>query len=432
MTFAEALRYLDFKKESRIFLGLERVRSFLDRLGNPEAGLRVIHVAGTNAKGSVCRMLFEIFKETGLRPGLYTSPHLDHIAERIETVGGLIPESDFASLTERLIRISGHEELSYFEFITVLAFLYFQEVRADPVILETGLGGRLDATNVLSRPLISVITTIGLDHMGWLGASIESIANEKGGIIKDDVPVAIGRLGITAKNVIREMAKKRGSELTEPELGAIETKVFWDLGYQLVQWGGRFWRLDLLGRHQAQNLALTISALERLRRVGIEVSQSAFEPALRRLRMPGRWERIMVDARPWVFDVAHNAQAVEAFLACLRESPWSVVKPKRAIVGFLRDKDYSAMLAMLASCFDEFYVTPLESDRSCSVEELREVLLKQGFHSIREFSNVEAAVREAMAGPASFTAVLGSFRLVAPARSYLLPGLTQASKISVQ
>lgn len=414
MNFSETLDYLNSKQESKILLGLERVQTFLAKMGNPQTGLRVIHVAGTNGKGSVCRMLFEVLKAAGYAPGLYTSPHLHQITERIETAQGLISDSDFAMLATKMTSTPGHQKLTYFEFFTVLAFLYFKNKQLDPVILETGLGGRLDATNVISKPLISIITTIGYDHTAWLGTTLAAIAAEKGGIIKKGVPVALGRLEPEARKVILKIAENQSSRFLEPDWKNLKTRKTKITGTQEVDYQGHLYQLNLAGLHQGDNAALAITALEYLEKQGFRFSGQAIKAGLNLCRIPGRWDRRRVQGNHWIFDVAHNPQAVKAFLTTLEMSSFSKLRGKRAIVGFFKDKDYAAMLSLMADHFDEFFVTNLDSLRSLPAAELKKILKRKGVTNIQIFENVESACRQALSAPAALTCALGSFRLVGP------------------
>ncbi|MBI2069059.1 MAG: bifunctional folylpolyglutamate synthase/dihydrofolate synthase [Elusimicrobia bacterium] len=412
--FGEALRYLDRKQESKILLGLDRVRRFLAAIGNPQDGLRVIHVAGTNGKGSVCKMLFQVFVEGGFNAGHYSSPHLINVTERIETRNGPIPESDFAAIISRLRDIPGHDDLTYFELLTVAAFVYFRETGADPVILETGLGGRLDATNVIVRPLASVITAIGMDHVNFLGSTIEEIAREKAGIVKNDVPVFTGSLPPEAERVIREIAQAKSAALHQPDFSGLRSVYSWEEALQRVEYGGQKYSLRLLGAEQPANSALVAEIFKVLADRGFELSPVAIGRGLGRAELPGRWQLRRVDSKPWVLDVAHNEQAVSCFLKTWRRSPFFDVRPRRVVLGFMKDKDYPAMLRQLSPHFEEFYLGGLDSPRSCSPAALAgEPAL--GGTRVRVFESMGAALGEAIKPPSpAFTAVLGSFRAVAP------------------
>ncbi|MBI4668896.1 MAG: bifunctional folylpolyglutamate synthase/dihydrofolate synthase [Elusimicrobia bacterium] len=415
------LRYLQAKQESKILLGLDRVREFLEKIGNPQSGLRVIHAAGTNAKGSVCRMLANIFLEAGYKPGLYTSPHFYNVTERIEAGGSLISESDFSRIAHELMKVDGHDRLTYFEFLTVVAFVYFKDKRADPIILETGLGGRLDATNVVAKPLVSIITTIGFDHVNFLGSTIAAIATEKGGIIKPGVPVVLGDITPKALEVISKIAKKQGAPLIKINKASVKSKPLWmGRGKTIIGYQDKKYKLGILGAGQAKNAAVVLEALKILLNKKFKVTAAAIRKGLLKTSLPGRWDLCHFKGRPWVFDVAHNAQAVESFLDTLYLSPWVDVKPKRAILGFLKDKDYPAMLKLLAGHFDEFYLCGLNCGRSCRPHILAGLLKNMTKAEIKIFSSIKSAVRRSLkANSAEFTAVLGSFRLVAPAKKHL-------------
>ncbi|MBI4063890.1 MAG: hypothetical protein HY401_06260 [Elusimicrobia bacterium] len=400
-------------------LGLDRLGRFMERLGNPQEKLRVVHAAGTNGKGSVCKMLYNVLRAAGYKAGHYSSPHLYDVTERIEAAGAAISVADFSRIGESLMRVAGHEALTYFEFLTALAFVYFKEVKADPVVLETGLGGRLDATNIVNRPLVSVITSIGLDHTQWLGSTLSKIAAEKGGIVKKGVPVVVGEMPKEAGEVIAGIAQKNDTRLIVVSSQAWTCKPLWEENAQIVHGEGNY-RLGILGAEQAGNVACVIEVAKILNRNGIAIPAEVLKQGLSGTTLIGRWELIKENGRAWVLDVAHNRDAVAGFMKTLLASPWAR-RPKRLICGFLKDKDYVAIIELLAPYFEEFYLPQIASDRALPASTLAIALKNLTSRDIRIFPGVGEAVAAAQKNNrVDLTAVVGSFRLAGPARTYLL------------
>lgn len=418
MNFKEILDYLEKKQESRILLGLDRVRHVLEALGNPQDTLRVIHVAGTNGKGSVCQMLYSVFLEAGFPAGEYSSPHLFEITERVHASGRAITEDDFTSIAERLFEVSGHERLTYFEFITCLAFVYFQEIGADPVLLETGLGGRFDATNVIKHPLITVITSIGLDHTAWLGASIEAIATEKAGIFKKGSLAILGCISPGIRQYLVKKAQETKAVLVQSNHcdQSNNGTTHWEMGFQDFTFDGHKFQLPFLGQHQRNNACLAKDTLESLRdSCGLKISNQDIIAGFRRSRITGRWDLRLCPGKVLVFDVAHNAQAIEEHLNTIQSSPWREA-PKLLIAGFLKDKDYSSMLKLLVPRFQNLWLVEPESERACAAPRLVESLALDDRLKVKIVPSIHSAIELAKADRQfPFVSVLGSFRVVAPA-----------------
>ena len=398
MSFDGALAYLNAKHESKMLFGLERVRAFLTKLGDPQESFKSIHVAGTNGKGSTCYMLEATLRANGYKTGLYTSPHFFDVCERIRVAGNNISHGDFAKLVSRLRNIQGHAGLTYFEFLTAMAFVYLKEQQVDLAILETGLGGRLDATNVIKKPLLSVVTTIGYDHTDWLGNALEEIAREKAGIFKKGCPALIGQMPQTARKALENRARSIGSPLLILRRYAPQNDND---------------PVSLNGKHQIANAQLVLRALDVLALMGIKLNQRKIKQGLKSAESPGRWELRRVDGKPWIFDVAHNPQAVEAFLDTLRASPWAKIHPKWAIIGFFADKDYPAMIKKLAPHFDRLIATPLATQRSCTTQQLLRHAPKGKTQAVESVKAAMRLCRES--SQPRLIAALGSFRLVAPA-----------------
>ena len=319
------------------FDGLDRMKALLSALGNPEADFRAIHIAGTNGKGSTAVMTASILEEAGYTVGLYTSPHLEDECERVQIWDGnhhMIEQARFDELKDRVRAIE--EKATVFEVYTAAAYLYFAEKQPDYVVLETGLGGRLDSTNTISKPLVSVITQVGLDHTAELGNTIFKIAYEKAGIIKPGVPVVSQTPDLNVKNIIKRTAAENGCEF-------IDVSAVFDR-YTGVE-------LSMKGEHQIRNAA---TAAEAIRAAGIEVSEEAVSIGLATAYLPGRFEVLNEDSAGsgepfFIIDGAHNPDAAEALTHTLtafaREH-----KLKRIFVifGCMKDKNYTRMIQLLA------------------------------------------------------------------------------------
>jgi dihydrofolate synthase / folylpolyglutamate synthase len=351
------LETIDFLCGIRLFgqkLGLETMRQLLRLMDNPQDSLRFIHIAGTNGKGSVAAMASAALTEAGYRTGLYTSPHLVSFCERFQINDEPISEPDVVRLVEQvrplLDKVTAHPEFrqpTFFEAVTAIALQYFREQRADVVVWETGLGGRLDATNVVT-PIVSVITNIAFDHMQYLGETLEQIAGEKCGIIKPGVPVVTAATDPETLGVIRGEAELSRCLVTVVEQDA-------PLGE---------YPTPLLGRHQIVNCATAVAAL---RASGLEISETAFRHGLARTRWPGRFQ-VIAGEPTVVLDGAHNAAAAERLVDALREHFGG--RKLTFIFGVLRDKNYDEMCRILAPLAERIFCVRVNSERSSDPEQL--------------------------------------------------------------
>lgn len=376
MSYSSVIEYLYGLQKHGIKLGLETMQMLLDRVGNPHRSLRILHIGGTNGKGSTAAMVASVLQHSGRRVGLYTSPHLIEFRERIRVNGCMIAENQVTELIARLRAVLRDDlEPTFFEMTTALAFLYFVDSEVDVAVLEVGLGGRFDATNVVRQPLATAITTIGLDHQEYLGQTEEAIAFEKGGIIKPFVPVVIGRMGREAEHVLRRIARDRSAPVWQlgrdfaidenrPEGRTYRgvTRVYEDLG------------CGLAGRHQWDNAACALALLEAADQVGIETDAGAVRDGLRTISWEGRLESI--DEFPKVvLDGAHNPAAAHALAGYLKD--FSISRPTSRIIlvwGMMRDKDRLGFIAPLLPFVSEIVLTQATLARSATVQELRATL----------------------------------------------------------
>jgi dihydrofolate synthase/folylpolyglutamate synthase len=348
----EAAKGMDFK--------LERVALALQRLGDPHRAYPALHIAGTNGKGSVAAMLDACLSAAGYRVGRYTSPHLVELGERITVAGVAIARPGLVAIADevRAATLARGIGLTFFEILTVMAFLHFARAGIDVAVVEVGLGGRLDATNVID-PLAAVITTIGRDHTEWLGESLTQIAGEKGGIITPGRPVVLGRIAPEAMTTLLALAAERGA----PVLAA--GRDYHVGGGARLAFRGAGWRLDdvevgLPGAHQCDNAATAIAALAAVR-TALPVGESALRHGLATVRWPGRLE-VIGDAPRLIVDGAHNPDGIATLV---RELPaLTSGRPVDLLFAVMGDKEWPAMVAQLAPCCRTVVVTEVLPPRA--------------------------------------------------------------------
>jgi dihydrofolate synthase/folylpolyglutamate synthase len=420
MTYAETI---DFLFGIRLFgqkLGLDTMRELLRRLGNPERDLQFIHIAGTNGKGSVAAMCHSVLAAAGYKTALYTSPHLVSFCERFQINGVPTEEADVVRLVERLRpvmeAVAADPEFrapTFFEVVTALALLHFQEQRVEVVVWETGLGGRLDATNVVT-PLVSVITNIAFDHMQYLGDTLEKIAAEKCGIIKPGVPVVTAAVS-PALQVIREHAGARLIVVGESIIGE---RVREDESAQHIRITGT--RQDygtvaipLLGQHQVANCATAVAALEAS---GLDISFVPMRAGLLRTRWPGRFQIVRRDPVV-ILDGAHNAAAAVRLAESLLEHYRG--RKIALVLGVLRDKNYDEMCGILAPLAGTICCTRVNSERTSEPGQLAgPCRAANPAADVRDFQTVAEAF-DAASAAAEVIVVTGSLFLVGEAMSRL-------------
>jgi dihydrofolate synthase/folylpolyglutamate synthase len=355
MTYADAIQFLYGLRLFGANFGLETTLRLAEMSGRPQDRLRFIHVAGTNGKGSTCAFLESIYRHAGWRVGLYTSPHLVQFTERLQVNRAPIPPADVvrlvAELKALLAQFPTDTQPTFFEVVTVLALRWFAEQGCELVIWETGLGGRLDATNIVT-PLASVITNIEPDHQRWLGETLDRIAFEKAGILKPGVPAITGANVPEALAVIEEVARTRGSPLTvvtpeHTQHAPLETL-----------------RLPLLGWHQRMNAAVAVAAV-RVLQAGLPVAPDDLRAGLLNTRWPGRLQRITIPGRGSVLlDGAHNAGGAAMLRAALKEHFPGVLPA--LILGIMQDKDWELMCGLLAPLAARILCVPVSSERTAA------------------------------------------------------------------
>jgi dihydrofolate synthase/folylpolyglutamate synthase len=423
MTYAAAIQFLYGLSWFGARFGLETTRQLAARVGNPQEHLRFIHVAGTNGKGSTCAMLESIYRAAGFRVGLFTSPHLVSFRERIQVNRQLISPADVVRLVAELQRLerrspdqldaspSQRADLeigapTLFEFVTVMALRYFAEQKCDLVIWETGLGGRLDATNIVT-PLASVITNIGLDHQQWLGDTLPQIAAEKAGIIKPGVPVLTTASQPEVLAVIQSKARSQQSPLTivSPAAAKVASPA-------------------LLGEHQQSNTALALATVETLQ-PKIPVAAAAMERGLQSVCWPGRLQLLIrPDGRRFLLDGAHNPAGAEVLRAALLQH--FAPQPRTLILGMLGDKDWRAMCQILAPLADRILLVPVGSERTAPPQALAESCRSVNPRAtVRSCASLPDALTHAAAD--SLVVIAGSLYLIGTALALLDPEFADSS-----
>ncbi len=350
---------------------LERMERALRLIGDPHQRLRAVHIAGTKGKGSVAAMLESCLRAAGLRCGLYTKPHLVSLTERTRVGGAEISPALMLEYIERLRRVYDRAgmALTFFEFTVCLMFLYFAEAGVDLAVIETGLGGRLDSTNVV-RPLLSVITPIGFDHMEYLGYSLASIAAEKGGIIKPGTPVVIGARQREARETLSSLAAGRGSPalMIDREFSYRSYPPEHRLDYHGLALEMEGVEVALAGPCQHENAAIAIAALEALRAQGWRIGEAEVRRGLGQVLWPGRYDVVM--RQPTVIlDCAHNELSIEALLETLAVELGPEVKP-RLVFGCLADKNWLRMADLLAPRVRDVTLTTVKPKRPLEPERL--------------------------------------------------------------
>lgn len=380
-----ALERLYQRRQFGIKLGLEPVQRMCELLGHPEQQYGVIHVAGTNGKGSVCATIASILQASGLKVGLYTSPHLVRFNERVRIDGVPVSDAELVDAlavceeaADKVCEEQGHET-TFFEITTALAFECFRRAGVKIAVIETGLGGRLDATNVV-MPLLSVITSIAEDHAVHLGDSLEAIAGEKAGIIKEGRPVVSAPQDESAERVLRKVAAERSAPFIAAAEAVELQRVSGDLRGQKIRFetvsglSGTS-QYALLGDHQLENLGVAIAATELLfDLLGFPLEADVLKAGIERVRWPGRLE-LLKETPCVIADAAHNPAGAEALVSTLKRHG---IKHAGIVLGMCDDKDVSAVVGRLAAIASRVWVAPIPNDRNMQAEKLAQFVRSFG------------------------------------------------------
>ena len=435
-TYEEAAAYIEEIPKFTKKHTLEHTKTFLKRLGNPAADRKIVHVAGTNGKGSVCAYLQAILMAEGKRTGFFTSPHLVSVNERIRVDNIQIDNETFLKVFRKVLKIvrqmveDGIEHPSYFEFLFGMGMTAFAETDVEYIILETGLGGRLDATNAIDNPALAIITSISLDHTAILGDTIEKIAGEKAGIIKPGVPVFFDGSSKKAAEVIKAKASELGVSCREVTKNAYEIQ---EVHRKYIAFSRRsaydkdvIFQVPMCGCYQAMNAELALEASEYLL-AGEEIHMDRWKEALAELHWEGRVERVGAHI---TVDGAHNPGAMEAFVESVKALDESERGEMVLLFSAVSDKKYDQMIEYLCENLDvkAYVVTQIEDERGVPAEELADVFRRYTDRPVYCKERLEDAVRTAMneRGETGEIYCLGSLYLVGMMKKLLAGGAIDA------
>ncbi|MFN2256932.1 MAG: folylpolyglutamate synthase/dihydrofolate synthase family protein [Desulfuromonadaceae bacterium] len=421
-----ALDYLYSLGMFGIKLGLDNIRGLLERLGDPHTRYPIIHVAGTNGKGSVCAFLGQIYTRGGYRVGVYTSPHLEQFNERIRIGSELISTPEVADLTAE-IRVAAQEiQPTFFEFTTAMALLYFARQKVDLVVLEVGMGGRLDATNVV-EPALSIITPVAYDHTTYLGDSLCAIAAEKGGIVKPGVPLVLGVQTPEVDMCLHRIATREHAPCYRYDIdyrvegmdGAAPGMLKFDITTPHRSWHGLV--PGLRGRHQGENLGSALMALEILEKQGLKVEPAQVVAAVAQTYWPGRLEWIGTPAAypgKVLLDGAHNHAGLIALQDYMLANALTSV---HWVCGFKEDKDAHNLVPVLRDYVRSFYSVPVPVEAHWSPHDLVAIATSVGMEA-QAYTGVESALTRALENcqPHEIVLVAGSLFLVAEVRRIMV------------
>lgn len=397
-------------------MGIANMRLLLDALGNPEKKFKVIHVAGTNGKGSVCKFLSEILKKNGYSISVYTSPHLLKYNERFEANGRYITDEEYKFYKNKVknaietLQKKEFEAPTLFDELTAIAYLFFKEQNTDFVILETGLGGRLDSTNTIKKPIATIITEIGIDHIKELGSSIESITKEKAGIIKAGVPIITGVTNKKAREIIIEKAKEKKALFIDA------------LPYQ-----SDIPKLEMQGKHQIRNASVAMATIDILDKNGhIKIDRNLTLEAIRGAKKSGRYE--LLSKNPdLIIDAGHNLSGILAVINTFDLYNSNLKNTKHGltlIIGFMQDKQYEEMTDLIQRSFKSYnpiyIITKPESERGMDPDIIKEILMSKGERNVHSIENNEDAYDMAKKLKKNITLSFGSIYLIGNIKTYFI------------
>ncbi len=376
-------KYLHSSGKFRINLGLERISAILELLENPQEKLKIIHVAGTNGKGSVCTLTAEILKQSGYKVGLYTSPHIFKYNERFKVDGVDISDEDFTRNVTAVEDLAKRNDidLTEFEILTAAAFKYFYEAKVDYVVLETGLGGRFDATNVVKKPLVSVITSVSIDHKDRLGDTIEKIAFEKAGIIKENVDCVVNADNKGLETILQVACEKQ----SEVVLADKKVDVVFENGINYAVFDGENHEFSLWGLHQRQNLSLVLKIAEILIKKGVNIAEKSIDTALKTVFIPARFQ--YYKKFNLIVDGSHNADA--AIMLRKNLDFYFPYASRVWIFGCLSTKEYEKVVNTLFRSGDEVFLNHFDNALSVSAQKIYEKINKKYGILYKEFDKTE-------------------------------------------
>jgi dihydrofolate synthase/folylpolyglutamate synthase len=422
MNYEEALSYIHGTHKFGSKLGLENITKLLEHLGNPHKKLKYVHIAGTNGKGSTSAFISSILIESGLKVGIFTSPYLERFTERIKINNQEIDQEDISRITQLIkeninkMLKNGDNHPTEFEIVTAMAFKYFHENNCDIVVLEVGLGGRFDSTNVIDRPEVAVITTINYDHMKQLGNTLEDIAFEKAGIIKNNCDVVVHPQTKVVYELFNRICSERNARLHLADFSKIRDLEFNYNGqtFKYNDYGSI--RISLLGNHQVGNAVVAIKATEILNKKGYNISHETLIKGLFNARWPGRLE--VINREPiFLIDGAHNSEGAKALSKALND--YFPDKKKIFIIGVLKDKNYKDMIEAVLPIADRFITVTPNNERALHAEKTAEIIrsyCKNVSVSVTIKEAIEKSLRESE--PNDVICAFGSLYYIGEVRSY--------------
>ncbi|SER98359.1 dihydrofolate synthase / folylpolyglutamate synthase [Butyrivibrio fibrisolvens] len=402
MNYEQALNYIESIEKFGIDLGLDRMRELLRRLGDPQNGLKYVHVAGTNGKGSTVAFISNILMAAGYKTGIYISPSLDRFTKRIQVDGREIDRDVLAELTQKVkdaadsMQQDGLSVPTEFEQVNAIAFLYYKHEKCDFVVLEVGLGGRMDSTNVINCPEVAVIASISFDHMQYLGNTLPEIAGEKAGIMKEGGDVVVYDQAPEVMEVFRNVAKERGCRLHISGMPEGDKAIRYDLTGQYFKYESEIYHISLLGDYQIRNASLALAAVRILQSKGYDkITEDAIRQGLVNTRWEGRFE-LLQDNPKVIVDGAHNPDGIRVLCTSLKR-----LFPDKKIIfiaGVLADKDYKSMMEMVAPLGKVFHTITPPNNRALPAEDLADTFRFFGSEAVSHGSVEEAldsALKEA-------------------------------------
>lgn len=398
MEYKETLEYIHNTNKFGIKLGLKNIKELLKLLGNPQEKLKFIHISGTNGKGSTAAFISNVLIEEGYQTGLFTSPYIEEFNERIQINNKKIPHQDIIRITHEIkncIEIMTNKGLNHpteFEIVTALAMKYFYIKKCDFVVLEVGMGGRFDATNIIKNSIVSVITKISLDHIEYLGDTIKKIAYEKAGIIKDNVPVVLYSKQDEVKEVIREIAIEKNARIIYPDFNRIinidsslKEQIFDYKDYKNI-------KIKLLGEHQKKNCIIAIEALEIVKNKGFRINKESIMKGLYKTRWIGRMEVLSYNPC-FIIDGAHNKDGAIALVESMKQ----IFKEKKItfIFGVLKDKDIRGMVNVFSTIAKRFILITPNNNRGFCAKNLADIV-KTSCNDVFISDTIELAILRAL------------------------------------
>lgn len=379
MNTKEALEYINNFTWSKSRPGLSRTRELLKGLGDPQNKLKFVHVAGSNGKGSTCAMIESVLRASGYITGLYPSPYIEDFKESFQCCGENITDDELCELTDEVRKVADRmkDHPSQFEIKTAIAFLFFLKRKCGIVVLETGMGGELDSTNVIEPPVAAVITNIGYDHTEYLGDTLEKIASAKAGIIKKGSPVIVYDNKHEVMDVIRKACEKNGCALYGTHESDVES-IGRSLSSQSFKYKDMVLEMPLLGNNQLKNAAVALKTVEVLRNAGYNISRQSLKQGFATVKWPARFE-VLSKAPLFILDGGHNSQCALSLVENLKA--YLPDKKLTFIFGVLADKDYNEMLDIICGYARDFICVTPENERALKAEELCDLIGKRGLEA---------------------------------------------------